>query len=129
MGGPLTVANGGTMTIAGNVALDNVLTNAGTVVMTGMANLVLYNNNLPGTLGAVYNLAGALWDIQTNASVSGACYGHEFFDNAGMFRKSLGTGGANVGTSFTNNGTVGCLTGTLSFTPISRHLMARLLLV
>ena len=39
-------------------------------------------------MGGVYNLAGALWDIQTNANIYCACYGNEFFNNAGTFRKS-----------------------------------------
>jgi len=94
--------------------LDNVLTNAGTVTMTGTANLVIYNNSA-GYLGGVYNLAGALWDIQTNAYLSCGYCSHEFFNNAGVFRKSLGSGSSVIGVSFTNNGTVTNLVGTLSF--------------
>ena len=57
------------LNISGGVTLENVLTNAGTVTMTGAANLTMYNNN--GIYqGGVYNLAGALWDMQTNANIS-----------------------------------------------------------
>ena len=35
--GPLTVASGGVLNITGNVSLQNVLTNAGTVTMSGAA--------------------------------------------------------------------------------------------
>ena len=91
-----------------------MLTNAGTVTMTGAANLTLYNNN--GIyLGGVYNLAGALWDIQTNANIYCACYGNEFFNNAGTFRKSGSSSQATVGVNFTNTGTVTNLIGILAF--------------
>ena len=52
----------------GNVSLQNVLTNAGTVTMSGAANLAVYNNTTTYK-GGVYNLAAALWDIQTNANI------------------------------------------------------------
>ena len=66
--GPLTIASGGLLNISGSVILENVLTNAGTVTMTGAANMTVYNNNST-YFGGVYNLAGALWDIQTNANI------------------------------------------------------------
>ena len=40
--GVLTVASGGVLNITGNVSLQNVLTNAGTVTMSGAANLAVY---------------------------------------------------------------------------------------
>jgi hypothetical protein len=65
--------------------------------------------------GGVYNLAGALWDIQTNATIGCACYGFEYFNNAGVFQKSQGSGTTTVGVSFANTGTVNALVGILSF--------------
>ena len=59
-----------------------MLTNAGTVTMTGTGNLSIYNNNSTYN-GGVYNLAGALWDIQTNANIYCGLLGDEFFNNAG----------------------------------------------
>ena len=113
-GNPLTIANGGVMNIAGNVSLQNVVTNAGTVTMTGTASLNILNNH--GVYqGGVYNLAGALWDIQTNANINCGCYGFEFFNNAGVFQKSQGSGTTTVGVSFANTGMVNALVGILSF--------------
>ncbi|HEV7927594.1 MAG TPA: hypothetical protein VGR14_19740, partial [Verrucomicrobiae bacterium] len=115
---PLTIESGGTLNIAGNVTLYSVLTNAGTVTMTGSANLGMLNNHTPSYTGSVYNLPGALWNIETNAGLSGQSgYGYEYFNNAGNFLKSLGADTANVSVSFTNTatGTVSNLAGTLSF--------------
>ena len=113
--GPLTIESGAVMNISGNVSLENVLTNSGTVTMTGTAGVTVYNNTT-SYLGGVYNLAGALWDIQTNANIScGICTGHEFFNNAGVFRKSQGSGTATISVPFTNTAMVNALAGTLSF--------------
>ncbi len=113
--GPLTVTNGGVLNINGNVTLENVLTNAGTVTMTGAAYLSVYNNTNT-YLGKIYNLANGLWDIQTNTSIAcGYCVGNEFFNNAGTLRKSQGSGTASISVAFTNSATVEALVGTLSF--------------
>ena len=113
--GPLTITNGGVLNISGNVSLQNVLTNAGTVIMTGAANLNVFNS-APTYLGKIYNLAGALWDIQTNANINCEyCVGNEFFNNAGTLLKSQGSGTATIGVAFTNTATVDALVGTLSF--------------
>ena len=113
--GPLTIAGGGVLNITGNVGLDNVLTNAGTVTMSGACYLIVYDNN-SNDKGGVDNLAGALWDIQTNATITcGICGGDEYFNNAGTFRKSLGPGTATISVNFTNNATVTNLNGILSF--------------
>ena len=114
--GLLTVAGGGVLNIIGSVNLDNVLTNAGTVTMSGAGNLSIYNNNSTYK-GGVYNQTGALWDIQTNAYITcGICVGDEFFNNAGTFRKSGGPGTSTIGIGFTNSATVTNLIGILSFT-------------
>src|SRR5579859_3746733 len=113
--GPLTITNGGVLNISGSVTLENVLTNAGTVTMTGPAYLTLYNNT-NNWLGKIYNLASGLWDIQTNATIAcGYCQGNEFFNNAGTLRKSQGSGTANISVVFTNTATVTNLVGILSF--------------
>ena len=113
-GQPLAIASGGGLNISGNVILQNVLTNAGTVTMTGAANVTIYNNG--GIYqGGVFNLSGALWDIQTNASINCACYGPEFFNNAGTFRKSVSAGTATVNVNFTNTATINAQAGIVSF--------------
>jgi hypothetical protein len=116
LSGPLTIESGGMLNIVSNGNyLYNMLTNAGTVLMTGTGYLDLANDD--GTLlGGIYNLTGALWDIQTNANIYSEGYGHEFFNNAGELRKSGGTGVASIEVPFTNSGTVNALTGTLGFT-------------
>ncbi len=111
---PITIAGGGLMNINGVVNLQNLLTNAGTVTMTGTGNLEVYNNG-SGYRGGVYNLPGALWEIETNANIGNAGYGDEFFNNAGTFLKSLGSGATVIGVSFTNTGTVTNLAGSLNF--------------
>ena len=67
-------------------------------------------NNLMNYHGGIYNLAGALWDIQTNAPIYTDSGGSEFFNNAGSLLKSGGSGTADVGIAFTNGGTVMRLT-------------------
>ncbi|HTQ49861.1 MAG TPA: hypothetical protein VMJ12_04050, partial [Candidatus Acidoferrales bacterium] len=52
-GHPLAIASGGLLNISGSVTLENVLTNAGTVTMTGVANMTVYDNNST-YLGGVY---------------------------------------------------------------------------
>jgi hypothetical protein len=116
-GHPFVIASGGVLNINGSVALDNVLTNAngGTVTMTGAPYLAVYNNT-NNDLGKIYNLAGGLWDIQTNATIACEyCAGNEFFNNAGTFRKSLGSGTTIISVAFTNSATVNALVGTISF--------------
>ena len=105
------------LNISGNVSLENALTNAGTVTMTGLANLAVFNNT--NTLfGKIFNLASGLWDIQTNATITCEyCAGNEFFNNAGVLRRSQGSGTAAITIAFTNTvtGTVTNLIGTLTF--------------
>ena len=112
---PLTVASGGFLNINGDVSLENVLTNGGTVTMTGPAYLAVFNNTNTD-LGKIYNLAGALWDIQTNATVTCEyCVGNEYFNNAGTLRKSQGADIASMTIAFTNTATVDAQVGTLNF--------------
>jgi hypothetical protein len=113
--GALTIAGGGVLNISGNVSLYNVLTNGGTVLMTGPAYLAVFNNTNT-YFGRIYNLAGGLWDIQTNATITCEyCVGNEFFNNAGTLRRSQGPGTATIFIAFTNSATVEAQVGTLSF--------------
>ncbi|MGA9777404.1 MAG: hypothetical protein WBS33_03955, partial [Verrucomicrobiia bacterium] len=52
---------------------------------------------------------------QTNAAISCYCFGDEFFNNAGTFRKSGGSGTTTISVSFINSATIDALMGTLSF--------------
>ena len=116
LSGPLTIENGGVLNFPSNMTyLDSLLTNAGTVTMTGSGTLYVENNNTAPLHGGVYNLPGALWDIQTNSAIYNAGYGYEFFNNAGNLRKSLGSGTASIFVSFANAGAVTNLIGALNF--------------
>ena len=91
--GPLSIATNGVVNLtgAGSKYVQDVLTNAGTINYGGTADITLFNNNGVNYSGAIYNLAGALFDFQADRSIGCACYGFELFNNAGMVRKSAGT--------------------------------------
>src|SRR6266849_3825818 len=120
-GSALTIATNGVMNLSGgnNKFLLNVLTNAGTVTWTSSGNLYVYNDN-SSSRGAIYNLAGGLFDIQNDQSLACACYGYEFFRNAGTVRKSAGTGTTTINVPFTNDGTVDVESGILNFSTFSQ---------
>jgi hypothetical protein len=93
-------------------ALTN--SNGGTINWSGTGNLQLYNHpSIPGYNGQINNLAGGLFNIQNDQSLSYG-YGYEFFNNAGTVRKSAGTGTTTVSVTFNNTGTVEADTGTIN---------------
>ena len=95
--------------------LANVLTNAGTVNWAPSGGTFYVQNNNANVRGAIYNLAGALWDLQIDQNIS--CYfcgASELFNNAGTVRKSGGTGTTCLAVGFYNSGVVSVLAGTLS---------------
>ena len=85
-----------------------MLTNAGTVVWSGAGNFILSQSG-------VYNLAGSLFDMQNDLTIS-PNVGGEFFNNAGMLRKSSGSGWSTVGVWLDNSGTVDALSGIIKIT-------------
>jgi hypothetical protein len=127
-----SMGGGGTTNVAGalvlnpadngSVTLNRTLNNAGTTTLNQGAsgNLSLQNaavfNNLPG---ATFTIGDGK---QINHSNSGAGTG-PVFNNAGIFRKPSGAGGAQVGNSITfhNNGVVEVLEGTLTFRGNGTH--------
>jgi choice-of-anchor C domain-containing protein len=115
--GSLTVASNGALNISGSggKALQNALTNAGTVTWTGSGGITV-ENNFGSDLGAVWNLPGAVFDIATDQSIN--CYycdSYEFFNNQGTLEKTAGTGTTYISIVVTNTGTVEALEGTLNF--------------
>ncbi len=108
------VVNTGTITLNGDSDKLNrsALTNQGTIIHTGAGNLGLDRS------ANLVNAAGATYDLQSDASVGGD---YVTFTNAGLFKKSGGTGTSTFtgavtdGPTFINSGTVSVLTGTLSF--------------
>jgi hypothetical protein len=129
--GPLTVAEGGLLEwIAGTVStnltvlsnglvrlsgfngksfLNGVLTNSGTVIYGGSGNLGISS-------GTIYNLAGGLFDIQGDATMFHSSGFQPVFHNAGLLRKSAGTGTTTFsGVALNNSGIVEGLSGTIQF--------------
>ena len=121
--------SGGTMTGAGatnipagatlnlNTGLNNhlflarTLNNAGTAILTqaGASGTVFFLQS-----GTFNNQAGGVFDIRADRGIN-SNGGTNLFANAGVIRKSAGTGLSTVGVPFNNNGTVEVQTGTLEF--------------
>src|ERR1019366_623994 len=104
--------NGGNISGALTVAGGAVLTIAGTVVVTNTDHVRLWYSP-PTYYGAIYNLAGGLFDIQNDQFYLYNAYGTEFFNNAGTLRKSAGSGTTVIYPIINNTGTVDAETGTL----------------
>jgi hypothetical protein len=87
--------------------ISRALENAGTIIWTGAASVLLAG-------GIITNRPGALFQAQNAAGLSSGV-GANRFDNAGTFRKSVSAGATSVasGVSFNNFGTVEIQTGTL----------------
>src|SRR5205085_6569650 len=66
--GALTVANNGVLNVSGPTGrtLYGPLTNAGTIVVTSTSYLQPYYSPGSGYFGAIYNLPGALFDVQND---------------------------------------------------------------
>src|SRR5206468_3215052 len=69
--GSLTVAGSGALNISGDSPkyLYGPLTNYGTVAWSGSGSLVVENSSCYGFSGLIENMAGALWDIQSDQTV------------------------------------------------------------
>src|ERR1035438_6199705 len=91
--GALTVAGGAVLNVGGSGTLNlyGALTNAGTVVVTNTSDVRLWYSP-PTYTGAIYNLAGGLFDIQNDQFYLYNTYGTEFFNNTGERSKSAGSG-------------------------------------
>ncbi len=127
------VTNLGTMTISGPVDFynDGVLDNFGTIIQTGTGNLQLATDGtFPTTLK---NEAGAHYLLEGNGGLtefsdSGSVSGQTALYNAGIIRKTAGTGTSFIGPapgygiygvfgSITNTGTIEADSGTISLNP------------
>ena len=103
--GSLTVASNAVLNIQGTGDLyPPAVTNAGTVVWTGLATLWTYNHPF-------YNLPGAVLEIHNDGSWNGS----SAINNAGVLRKVAGNGTSTINLALTNSGTVEALSGTIAF--------------
>jgi uncharacterized repeat protein (TIGR02543 family) len=113
---PVMIQSNAVMNISGSgtLGLVGALTNAGTVNWVGPVNLEIYNYPAYGYYGGINNLAGAVFNAQNDQTIYCACYGDEYFINAGLFEKRPGTATTSVGVSFTNTGTLDVAGGTVA---------------
>ena len=113
-GATLTVAANGVLNLGGDgtLYLYGALTNAGTVNWTGTGNLEIYNGY--SYTGGINNLAGAVFNAQNDQSVTCACYGNEYFNNAGLLIKSPTLGTTLIDVPFYNSGTLDVESGVVS---------------
>src|SRR5208282_1874555 len=114
--GTVNVANDALLNLVGSsyVELYAPLTNAGTINWSNTLTWYVYNNGSSSYSGAIYNLAGANFNIQCDESLSGQ-YGHEFFNNAGNLTKLANSATTTFGLAFTNSGAVAVEDGTINF--------------
>ena len=113
--GPLTIASSGVLNLNGSgvAHLQSALTNAGTVNWSGGT---LEVNNCSGPAGPIVNLAGGVWNILCDQTLSQSCASaSSYFQNAGTVQKSVTTGTTSFSIPFNNSGLVSVLSGTLNF--------------
>jgi len=116
-----TVLEPGSLLTIFNPALVSVqnrtLENGGMLLWTGAGNLAVFNG------AVITNRAGALFHVQSPASLSGNGFDSGRIDNVGTFRKSVysGTMTIGAGTTFNNSGTVDLQTGGLDLSGGGTH--------
>jgi len=108
---------GATLALSGDDSkflLSHTFNNAGAATFSGNGSFNILGGDAPATFN---NLAGATFDIQTDADIVPFCCGAagQFFNNAGLFKKSTGTETTDVTLFFTNTGSVEARSGTLNF--------------
>jgi hypothetical protein len=106
--GRTIIAPGATLNLANpnTVVLSRTLDNGGTAFWTGSGTFYLSS-------GIITNRSGALFEVQNAGSFTPFSSPY-WFDNAGVFRKSLNTGTVAVGVPFTNYGAVDIRLGVLA---------------
>jgi hypothetical protein len=108
--GGLALSNPGGLLVPSTVLDGRELDNAGSAVWTGSGNITISNG------GVFNNLAGATFNAQSSASITGSG-SPATFTNAATFLKSA-SGTTTIGIAFNNSGTVYLQTGTLNLTAV-----------
>jgi N-acetylneuraminic acid mutarotase len=109
----LTIQAGGVLNVGGYFVLASPLTNSGVVTQLG-GEVRILNPNDGYYTGAIWNLAGALWDLQGDGALTcNWCSGYEQFHNLGTLRKSAGSGVSTVTVNVINAGLLDAQTGQL----------------
>ncbi|MGA2749679.1 MAG: Ig-like domain-containing protein [Verrucomicrobiota bacterium] len=104
----VNIASNAVFNIDGDFYLENTMTNAGTVNWNGGYFQVLYRFG-------IYNLAGAVFNVNAPNATLNDYYGTEFFNNAGLLEKSAANNSVFFDLVLTNTGTVQALGGYLDF--------------
>jgi hypothetical protein len=116
--GSLTVAAGGTLNVAGSLALYGPLTNAGTVNLTN-ASLFLYNNNGAPYLGGIDN-QGQINFYGTSGDRISSEVGSEYIINQGTISQRPGAGDSTINANvFSDPGTLDSQEGTLTLNQLN----------
>ena len=112
--GALTVGAGAVLNLNGpaDKLLRGTLTNSGTVTWGGTGDLRLIHSDGNGWAGSIDNLAGGTFEVQSDQEMY-SWSGGESFSNAGLFRKSMGTGTTTIEVVFNNTGTIDIQSGTV----------------
>lgn len=106
LGGTGGTVLSGNSVISGAVSLARGITNSGTLALSGSGMVTLAG-------GSIVNGSAGVVDIQVDGGFGGS---GGVIDNAGLFKKSAGTGTSAVsGVTFSNTGTLAVESGTLQF--------------
>jgi hypothetical protein len=111
----VTIATNGLLVISGTAVRNasGSITNTGQVICSGTGSINLRDR------GWIHNLAGATWDIRTNATLTGAS--GSLFINDGLCRKSASSGLNTWSVDFLNRGTLAIDSGTVRFSGDYAH--------
>lgn len=116
--GALTISPGGVLNLSGATAVSQwaALTNSGQINWNGSGDWSV-NDDGGTNHGLINNLSGGVINVQCNNSLYAAYYGlgRVWFNNAGVFTKTMSTNTTRVSIAFTNTGTVTLGSGALVF--------------
>ncbi len=110
VGADLTLTPGHQLHVRGGMSLYGPLHNLSTMVVESGTITLL--DNTTSILGSIWNAAGALLDFQCDTWVGGY-WGNERLHNAGILRKSQGSGSLSIGVYLNGDGLLEAKQGTI----------------